>query len=122
MVAPDGSVTTVAGSDTAMTVDDPLGANAMFSAVEDVCISGNTAYVVDSTDLLLRAVDLTTTAVTTAAGSGYGYTDGAALQATFATPRSCAVMPDGKVVIADTRNYVSVGSRGVLVVSKRRRQ
>jgi sugar lactone lactonase YvrE len=104
-VAPDGTVSTLAGSGTAGHAEGQ-GAAAQFSSPRGLTIdaAGN-LYVVDTGNARIRRVTPDGT-VSTFAGSGTaGFFDGPAEEAQFNDPRGIAVDPDGQVYVADTGNH-----------------
>ena len=65
-VAPDGTITTLAGSGTSNGLGDGGAANlASLDAPTDVAVFGNTLFIADSGNDRIRAVDLTTGIITT---------------------------------------------------------
>ena len=105
LVAPDGTVTTLAGSGTAGCVDGPA-TTAQFSDPFGVAVMPNGSVVVaDSYNNRIRLVAPDGT-VTTLAGSGTaGLADGSAATARFDYPIGVTVMPNGNVVVADSNNH-----------------
>ena len=100
MVAPDGTVTTLAGSGTVGYLDGP-GASAMFNGPEGVAVMQNGSVVVSEWGHRIRLVAPDGT-VTTLAGTGvWGSTDGPGNNATFARPSGMDVLPNGSIVIAE---------------------
>lgn len=103
------TVSTIAGH-TFPSSGDGVGKSAGFETPRGLAISpdGNTLYVADSGNNMIRKIDLATNTVTTLAGAGKltpGHADGVGAQATFLEPRSLAISADGQVLyIADTRN------------------
>lgn len=107
-IAPDGTVTTLAGNGVAGNTNGSGGANGLaeFSGPAGVAIdvAGN-VYVADQENSVIRMVT-PDGAVSTLAGSGHaGYSDGAATNAQFSFPSSVAVDAKGNVYVADTYNY-----------------
>ena len=104
LVAPDGIVTTVAGSGIFGFADGPARA-ARFAEPSGVAIMQNGSIVVADTQnnrIRLVAPDGT---VTTLAGSGTrGFVDGPANTAQFDSPYDVAVMQNGSVVVAGFYN------------------
>ena len=101
-----GQVTTLAGNGTAGFVDG-IGTNAQFSSPKGVAVAPNgTIYVADSTNDRIRAINPTTSQVTTLAGSGTeGFADGTGTTAQFRAPIEVAVAPNGTVYVADRFNH-----------------
>lgn len=103
MVAPDGSVTTVAGQREGFA--DGAGAAAAFHTPSAIAIDakGN-LYVADTGNHAIRKVT-PAGVVTTVAGNGQpGYSDGTGSQAQFNGPVGVAVDRAGNVFVADTYN------------------
>lgn len=104
-VAPDGTVSTLAGSGTAGAANG-TGTAAQFNNPTDVAIGpmGN-IYVADSSNHRIRKIT-PAGVVTTFAGSGTaGTTNGSPTSARFNTPRSVAADASGNVYVADTGNH-----------------
>jgi sugar lactone lactonase YvrE len=104
-VAPNGEVTTLAGSGTAGPEDGP-GTQARFSFPRGITINtGGTLYVSDTGSGRVRAVTSAGN-VTTIAGSfaNQGYADGAGDAARFSNAYSIAVNAAGDLFVADTGN------------------
>ncbi|MEB3223685.1 MAG: hypothetical protein VKS61_16545 [Candidatus Sericytochromatia bacterium] len=103
-VAPDGTVSTLAGSTYGAT--DGTGAAAKFAFPDGLAIGPDgSLYVGDRNNHRIRRVT-TAGVVTTLAGAGTaGSEDGAASVARFNTPRGVAVASDGTVYVADTANH-----------------
>ena len=102
-IAPDGSITTVAGQREGFA--DGAGAAAAFHTPSAVAIdaSGN-LYVADTGNHAIRKVT-PGGAVSTLAGNGQpGYSDGKGSAARFNGPVGVAVDKDGNVFVADTYN------------------
>ncbi len=103
-VSPSGEVTTIAGTGVAGYIDGPV-ANARFSnpwksAVDPL---GN-IYVADRDNHRIRKIS-TDGMVTTVAGSGSGFADGAAATAKFNQPIDVAVDAQGNIFVADNSNH-----------------
>ena len=103
-VAPDGTVSTLAGSGVAGKADGK-GKNAQFNGPVGVAVDeGGVVYVADTYNDAIRRIAPDGT-VTTLAGSGApGDADGPALKAAFDTPCALVLDGDGGLLIADTRN------------------
>ena len=111
-IAPDGVVTTVAGTNKSGYKDGSLS-EALFNEPTDVVITGEGVfYVVDSGNQAIRKIEKDR--VTTVAGgttkvveeTGYkmgGYVDGAKAQFNF--PKSLVVLDNGEILVADTLNH-----------------
>jgi hypothetical protein len=107
-VAPDGSVTTVAGGDQGGFADG-VGLQARLNGPMGVALDAKGRLLVaDTTNERIRLIDLTVAGnpVTTLAGSGLrGYREGPALQATFDHPQAVLAGPLEDVFVADTENH-----------------
>ncbi|WP_229490274.1 gluconolaconase [Pseudoduganella namucuonensis] len=103
-VAPDGTVSTLAGGGVAGSADGK-GRAAQFNGPVGVAVdAAGIVYVADTYNDLVRRIEPDGT-VTTIAGNGApGDADGPALKAAFDTPCAVAVDADGALLIADTRN------------------
>ena len=103
-VAPDGTVSTLAGSGVAGKADGK-GRDAQFNGPVGVAVDeGGVVYVADTYNDAIRRIAPDGT-VTTLAGSGApGDADGPALKAAFDTPCALVLDGDGGLLIADTRN------------------
>ena len=102
-IAPDGVVTTVAGSGNAGYLDGPA-AQAQFDGPIGITIdhTGN-IFVADTYNDRIRKIS-SAGQVTTVAGGQQGYVDGDAANARFDTPCGVIVAGDGSLIIADTGN------------------
>ncbi|WP_229418134.1 NHL repeat-containing protein [Massilia sp. Root351] len=103
-VAPDGTVSTLAGNGAAGTADGK-GKDAQFNGPVGVAVGDDgVVYVADTYNDAIRRI-APDGAVTTIAGSGApGDADGPALNAGFDTPCALVLDGDGGLLIADTRN------------------
>ncbi|MBK9559847.1 MAG: S-layer homology domain-containing protein [Candidatus Microthrix sp.] len=99
-----GNVTTLAGS-TAGFADGPA-ATAQFNFPNGVAVAPNgTVYVADRFNHSIRAINPTTSHVTTLAGNGTaGFADGTGTTARFNNPTGVAVAPNGTIYVADGTN------------------
>ncbi len=108
-IAPDGTVTTLAGKAGNWGHSDGTGSAARFLGPQGLALdaAGN-LYVADTNDGTIRKIVLSTAAVTTVAGqSGYshlGYADGPAAQAQFNFSSGIAADGAGNLYVADTDN------------------
>jgi len=107
IVISTGAVTTVAGDGTIGATDCTVGTGATFNSPYGIATDGQSIYVADSGNHLIRKIVISTGAVTTVAGDGtIGATDctvGAG--ASFNSPRGIAT--DGRnLYIADTDNHL----------------
>ena len=99
-ISPDGNVTTVAGS--SVGYKDGRATNAHFMHPHDITAIGNTLYVVDTENTLIRKI-VSDGTVTTVAGSTLGYTDGMRDDAQFYFP--CGITAIGEdLYVADSGN------------------
>lgn len=106
-VSPKGEVSTLAGNGTFGWADG-VGAAARFTYPTDLAYDGTThrLYVADTSNHVIRRIDLATGMVTTPAGSPSvsGFNDGTGDQALFNTPYGVAVDAAGDVFIGDFYN------------------
>lgn len=110
-IAPDGTVTTVAGGSSGGLLDGP-GAEARFDSPSDVVVDGGgTIYVADTNNHRIRQIS-PDGVVTTVAGSDHGeggrleVRDGPALEARFQYPRALALDRFGDLYILEQRHRV----------------
>ncbi|GAB3095063.1 gluconolaconase [Lysobacter terrae] len=103
-VAPDGAVTTLAGTGVAGFRDGP-GAQAQFNGPIGVAVdAAGQVYVADTYNDRIRVIGTDGIVRTLAGGDGPGDQDGRGTEARFDTPSAVAVDPRGNVWVADTRN------------------
>lgn len=104
-VAPDGTVTTLAGNGTQADVDG-TGTAASFKSPVGICIDSNGyLYVPENVGYLIRKVS-PAGVVTTLAGSGTGtWADGTGAAASFYGPYGTACDASNNVYVADCSNY-----------------
>jgi sugar lactone lactonase YvrE len=102
-IAPNGTVTTLAGSSSGYV--NGQGANAKFRSPTRIAVDsiGN-IYVSDTGNHRIRKITPDRT-VTTLAGSTNGYADGVGTAAKFYSPSGIAVDSIGNVYVADTGNH-----------------
>ena len=102
-VAPDGTVATLAGNGERGFADGP-GGTARFNAPAGIAVAGETVYVADQGNDLVRKVAPDGT-VSTLAGAGQrGFTDGPPELAQFNAPTGLAVDGAGVLYVADRGN------------------
>jgi sugar lactone lactonase YvrE len=99
----------LAGSMGGTGMRDAVGTLASFQRPQNMCVAGNFLYVADTSNHIVRKVDLTTALVTTIAGGAgiSGTTDvlnGDPLAARFNSPRGIAVDAQGYIWVADGSN------------------
>jgi sugar lactone lactonase YvrE len=103
-IAPDGTVSTLAGLAGAGGTVDGTGSAARFNRPSGIAMGPDgDLYIAEIGSHLIRRVT-TSGVVTTYAGSTAGYADGAPLSAQFNSPRGVAVASNGDVLVADTLN------------------
>ena len=103
-IAPDGTVTTFAGSGAAGDSDGPASQAAFKQPIGLAFdLSGN-LLVADSGNHRIRLITPAGTVTTLAGGVHDGFADGAAAQALFKQPSGIIVSPSGVVFVADTGN------------------
>ena len=101
-----GTVTTLAGSAGTWGLTDGTGAAVRFGYPSGITVFGSKLYVVDSSNQVIRKVEIATGTVTTLAGAGPGgSTDGSGAAARFFFPSGIAT--DGtNLYVADTGNHL----------------
>ena len=100
-IAPDGTVSTLAGLAGVSGTADGTGATARFTRVNGIAIGPDgDLYVSDYDNARIRRVT-TAGVVSTYAGSVYGLADGAPLTARFLGPSAIAVAANGDVLVGD---------------------
>ncbi len=127
-IAPDGTVTTVAGSGTQGN-QDGTALQARFYWPFGIAVDkDDNIYVADRSNHRIRRIDAVTGMVTTLAGSSRGFAEGKGSAAQFDLPLDVAVGPDGNVYVADSDNsrirkitpdgtvstYIGDGTRNIL--------
>jgi DNA-binding beta-propeller fold protein YncE len=99
-------VTTVAGSSSGYV--DGTGTNSRFSSPGGIKISADGVFglVADTVNHRIRIIDLSTSSVTTLAGSSFAFADGTGTNSQFYSPAKVAISPDNLfAIIADTTNH-----------------
>lgn len=104
-IAPDGTVSTLAGTPGLFGLVDGAGNAAQFDNPSDVAVdaTGN-VYVADRNNNAIRKIAPDGTTTTLAGGSGMGYADGPGATAQFADPSGVAVDGIGNVYVAEQLN------------------
>jgi DNA-binding beta-propeller fold protein YncE len=107
LVAIDGSVTTLAGTGEAGDSDGEP-ALAQFRKPAGCVLDADTGLllVADHGNHRVRALEIDTEVTTYLGSRSSGLEDGPPLLAKFKNPSALAFFPDGRLVIADTRNHV----------------
>ena len=106
MMSPDlGEVTTVAGDGEAGHTDG-VAAQARFSCPRDLALLPDGRVLVTDQEggCRLRLLSADLREVSTVAGGLWGHQDGAAAQAQFDTPKGIELLPDGRILVADSGN------------------
>lgn len=107
-VPEEWTIEVLGGTGTAGFADGVLS-GAQFSAPSGLLLVGNTLYVADTGNHVLRAIDLDSGVVETVAGSaqerGFFGDDGLATSALLFSPSAMASCPNGDMFIADTGNH-----------------
>lgn len=105
-VAPDGTVSTFAGSGTAGSADG-LGTAATFNRPSCVAVdAGGNLFVTDyNTHIVRRVTAAGRVSTLVGVASGIGGTDGIDTQVRFRNPRGIAVDAKGRLVVADANNH-----------------
>jgi sugar lactone lactonase YvrE len=106
-IAPDGTVTTLAGRAQVHGATDGPGPESRFNHPHGVAVSDDlTVYVSDMLNHTIRKIS-PSGEVSTVAGKALeeGSADGSAAEARFCKPEGVAVGPDGALYVADTYNY-----------------
>lgn len=104
-IAPDGKVTTIAGSGVQGSTDGN-GTSASFNGPHGLCLDGSgNIFVAEGGGARIRKID-TNGQVTIFAGSGVqGYADGTGTSAQFRMPTSIAMDKSGNFYIADRHDF-----------------
>ncbi len=110
-VAPDGTISTVAGTgQKGYTGDGGPALEATFNLPHEIRFDAKgDLYVVDMTNHAVRKIDMKTGIITTVAGNGtpgYSGDGGPATKAQLAQPHSIQFGPDGHLYICDIKNHV----------------
>ena len=100
-----GVVTTMSGLAGGDGIADGVGAAALFERPHGLCADGNTLYVADKMNNVIRKVDPASGTVITVAGSSKnGSADGVGALASFAQPFACVADGAGKLYVSDADN------------------
>ena len=108
-IAVDGTVTTIAGTPGQGGVIDGIGTAARFASPRGLAIAGANRLLVTEPGVdIVRQIDLTTSSVTTIAGSPgiSGSTDGTGADARFYSPFGIASDSTGVAYVADSANHL----------------
>ncbi len=104
-IAPDGTVTTLAGNGTGGDADG-LGRAASFNGPVGIAVdAAGIVYVADTYNDRIRRIARDGSVTTVAGGSKPGMADGLGTAASFDTPSAIAVALDGTLYVADTGNH-----------------
>ncbi|MCC7202780.1 MAG: hypothetical protein IT393_09015 [Nitrospirae bacterium] len=104
-----GEIETIAGAPSYTGATDDAGVNSRFSTPGGIAIDGNTLYVADTYNHLIRKVDGETGEVTTIAGKAgvSGATDSSESSAVFNSPTDVIADESGNFIyIVDTNNHI----------------
>ncbi len=106
VIAPGGSVTTLAGSPGQAGLTDGVGSAARFDAPAALTFdpSSNAIYVADTGNHCVRRVSLAGVVQTIAGNGQYGDADGNGASARFDGPMGIAVDASGNLFVSDTNN------------------
>jgi len=110
-VAPDGTISTIAGTGAkGYSGDGGPALQATFNLPHELRFDANgDLYVVDMTNHAVRKIDMKTKIITTIAGTGvagYSGDGGPAVKAQFKQPHSIQFGPDGSLYVCDIGNNV----------------
>lgn len=100
----DVTVSTILG--TTQGYLDATGLNARFYYGYGMARSGDSLYIADMSNNRIRKASLSTSVVTTLAGSTQGYAEGAGASVQFNFPRGLATDVSGNVYVADYQNHL----------------
>jgi sugar lactone lactonase YvrE len=104
-ITPDGTVTTLAGTNEPGYADGP-GTQARFSYPAGIAVDGEgNLYVADTANHRIRQITPDGTVTTLAGAGGPGNADGPAAEAQFRSPEGIAVDASGNIIVADTGNH-----------------
>jgi sugar lactone lactonase YvrE len=105
-ISSDRAVTTLAGKPGTSGYADGVGAAARFRSPYGLAVDASeNVYVADTLANSIRRITPDGTVTTVAGGThATGSTDGTGDEALFNAPQDIAVMPDGNLIVADTKN------------------
>ena len=104
IVAATGAVSTLAGNATYGFADGTGAAAQFLNPTGVACDGSGNVYVCDQSNQRIRKIVAATGAVSTLAGSTYGFADGTGAAAKFLDPTGVACDGSGNVYVADTNN------------------
>ena len=104
IVAATGAVSTLAGNATYGFADGTGAAAQFFNPTGVACDGSGNVYVCDQSNQRIRKIVAATGAVSTLAGSTFGFADGTGAAAKFLDPTGVACDGSGNVYVADTNN------------------
>lgn len=110
-VAPDGTISTIAGTGAkGYSGDGGPALQATFNLPHELRFDANgDLYIVDMTNHVVRKIDMKTKVITTIAGTGvagYSGDGGPAVKAQFKQPHSIQFGPEGDLYVCDIGNHV----------------
>jgi sugar lactone lactonase YvrE len=127
-IAPDRSVTTIAGVAGQAGSADGRGTAARFNAPRGIAVDANgTVYVMDTNNHAIRKIAPDGSVTTLAGRAGEsGFADGNGAQARFSGPRGVAVDRAGNVYVGDEGNFavrmISIDGRVSTIIAPKRPQ
>jgi sugar lactone lactonase YvrE len=101
-IKPTGEIELVAGVEKQSGFQDGDAKSALFNAPIGVAVQESKIFVADTYNDRIRLIE--NGRVSTLAGSSQGFADGAGNLAKFDTPCGIALTPDGKLIVADSKN------------------
>jgi sugar lactone lactonase YvrE len=104
-ITPDGTVTTLAGSESAIGYADGAGSAALFNMPHGIAVdAAGVLYVADSQNRRIRRVSPTGETTTLAGGAECGSGDGTATTARFCSPHGIVRDAAGNLFVSDASN------------------